>query len=303
MSAERGRAILAARLGRSAVPSAQVGQGFKLLTASAPSPGAVVEGGMHGGDAVTWGGALDMRAAVAQQSECLWELVSRMQQLLEARDRSSSEVDALHATLEEMQRSLADALSAKDGVLARLASQEARINAAAGRAAAAEAAAAEASQRSMVLEQDLHTALIDAQALGTELDDARSRLAAAESDADALQRQLHDALAHMDAQRCVATGFDPRTVRGMTPGRCLLLRVDFASQRQDLDSKAAAADAERSGLRAELEASRRCVEEVRKDAGLCSDAVDVLSAQCADMQAAYSQAVADAVRFTQNDGD
>lgn len=208
MSAERGRAILAARLGRSAVPSAQVGQGVKALTAScsasAPSPGAVVEGSMHGGDAVTWDGAIDMRAAVAQQSECLWELASRMQLLLEARDRSSSEVDALHATLEELQNSLADSLSAKDGALARLASQEARINAAAGRAAAAEAAAAEASQRSMMLEQDLHTALIDAQTLGMELDDSRTRLAAAKSDTDALQRQLHDALAHMDAQRCGA---------------------------------------------------------------------------------------------------
>jgi hypothetical protein len=45
------------------------------------------------------------------------------------------------------------------------------------------------------------------------------------------------------------------------------------------------------------------VEEVRKDASMCSDAVDVLSAQCADMQAAYSQAMADAVRYTQNHGD
>jgi hypothetical protein len=192
MSAERGRAILAARLGRSAVPSAQFGQGVKHHSVSSSAPGAVVESGMHGGDAVAWGGAIDMRAAVAQQSDCLWELVSSLELLLKARDRSSSEVDALHATLEEMQCSLGDALSAKDGALARLASQEARIHAAAGRAAAAEA-------RSMVLEQDLHTALIDARELGAELDDARTRLAA---ETDALQRQLHDALAHMDAQRC-----------------------------------------------------------------------------------------------------
>jgi chromosome segregation ATPase len=62
-----------------------------------------------------------------------------------------------------------------------------------------------------------------------------------------------------------------------------------------LASKAAAADAELVDLRAELEASRRCVEEVRKEAGLCSNVVDVLSAQCADMQASYSQAMAEAV--------
>lgn len=219
MSAERGRAILAARLGaRCGAPSAQAGPpvGARLiLTAAPPTPGpcAVVESSSAGSDALAWGGMVDMRAAVSQQSTELWELVSRMQQLLDARDRSCSEADALRASLEDTERRLADALGAKEGALARLASQEARIDAAAGRAAAAEA-------RSMVLEQDLHTALLDAQARGTELDDARSCLAAAKSDSGELQRQLRDALSHMDAQRCgasvlwcgqcwLAHGFDP----------------------------------------------------------------------------------------------
>lgn len=91
---------------------------------------------------------------------------------------------------------------------------------------------------------------------------------------------------------------DPSPCHGGRPA----LRVEFETLRLDLDSRAAAAEAQLSGLRAELEASRRCVDEVRHDASLCSDAVDVLSAQCADMQAAYSQAVADAVRLYPNDG-